>query len=246
MDSSSKTLLNVGLSVLAPVLILNHCSAEGDKFWQLGTTPALFIALSLPIGYGIYCLIESRKLDPLNVFGFIGTLLTAVISLYATSETGSAIRSDAAWWYAAKEALIPCFMASAIILTARKEGSLLRVFIYTDSIFDVQRIENKVKHAGEEKAYKKILWNASLLTAGSLFLSSIANFMMALIFLLPVLDYSAAEQALQFNYAISSMTWWGYLIIGLPLLLTLMAVMQYLLRSLGKLLKIDKDEMFIH
>lgn len=245
MNSGTKTLINVGLSVLAPVFILNNCSAVGDKIWQVGTTPALLIALSLPLGYGIYCLIESRKLDPLNVFGFIGTLLTAVISLYATSEAGSAIQADAPWWYAAKEALIPCFMASAIILTAHGKGSLLRVFIYTDSIFDVQRIESKVKQSNQENAYKKILWHASLLTAGSLYLSSIANFIMALIFLLPVLDYSAAKQALQYNYAVSSMTWWGYLIIGLPLLLTLMAVMQYLMRALSKLLKINKEEVLL-
>jgi len=246
MNSGTKTLINVGLSVLAPVFILNHCSAEGAKFWQVGTTPALFIALSLPIGYCIYSLIESRKLDPLNVFGFIGTLLTAIISLYATNDTGSAIQPDSPWWYAAKEALIPIFMASAIILTARGKGSLLRVFIYTDSIFNVQRIEHKVTQLQQESAYQKVLWHASLLTAASLFLSAIANFIMALIFLLPVLNYSAAEQSLQYNYAVSSMTWWGYLIIGVPLLLTLMAVMHYLLRALGKLLKLGKQDLLIN
>ena len=50
---------------------------------------------------------------------------------------------------------------------------------------------------------------------------------------------------LQYNYAVSSMTWWGYLIIGVPLMLTLILVMRYLLRRLAELTGLSRDELLL-
>lgn len=55
---------------------------------------------------------------------------------------------------------------------------------------------------------------------------------LALHFLLPVLDKEPAQQALEYNYAVSNMTWWGYLVIGVPLLATLFGVIKFLIRRL--------------
>ncbi len=232
MDSGTKSLVNVLLSVLAPVLVLDHCSTEGPAFWELGTVWAMVVALALPIGCGIYTFIDSRKVDPITLFGLLGTILTGVVTIYANTGEGGAIRTDTPWWYAAKEALIALLLSGAVLVTARRKDSMLRLFVYSDALFDIPRIEKAVAERQAQDAYAGTLWRASLMMALTLLASAVANFLLALHFLLPVLDEEPAKQALAYNYAVSNMTWWGYLVIGVPLLLTLFGVIKFLIRRL--------------
>ena len=243
MDNGTKSLLNVLLSVLAPVLILDHCSTSGPGILELGTTWSMVIALSLPIGCGIWMFIEHRKIDPITLFGLLGTVLTGVVTIYANTGDGSAIRPDTPWWYAAKEALIAILLGGAMLVTARRRDSMLRLFLYSDSLFDIPRIEKAISTANRQKEYDALLHSSSALTALSLFCSSIANFCLALYFLLPVLDQPADKQVLEYNYAVSSMTWWGYLVIGAPLILTLILVMRRILTKLSHLTGLDRDQL---
>ena len=232
MDSGTKSLVNVLLSVLAPVLVLDHCSTDGPAFYELGTVWAMVIALALPIACGVYTFIDSRKVDPITLFGLLGTILTGVVTVYANTGNGGAIRPDTPWWYAAKEALIALLLCGAVLVTAKRRDSMLRLFVYSDAIFDIPRIEKAVEKRREQARYAATLRRASLMMAATLLLSAAANFMLALHFLLPVLDKDPAQQALAYNYAVSNMTWWGYLVIGVPLLLTLFGVIKFLIRRL--------------
>ncbi len=243
MDATQRSLLNIGMSVLAPVLILSKCSEQGDSFWQVGTTPALVVALALPIAYGIYNFWETRKPDALNLLGLLGVIFTAIVTVYATTGEGAQIRPNTPWWFAAKEAFIPLLMAAAIMITAKSKGALLRVFLYSDAIFDVVRIEKKSEELKRFNEYEKCLWNASLMTAGSLLFSSLMNFILALYFLLPVLALPAAEQALAYNYAIKDLTWAGFLVISFPLLITLFGVLMYLIKTLQRITGLSRDEL---
>ena len=245
MDKGTKSLLNVFLSVLAPVLVLDHCSASGDSFWHLGTTWAMVVALSLPIGCGIYSFVTEKKVELLTVFGLLGTILTGVVTVYANTGDGMAIRPDTPWWYAAKEGLIALLLAGAMLVNTRKEGSMLRAFVYSDAIFDVKNIEKAVSEKGLRAQYDGVLDRAAYMTAGSLFFSALANFALALYFLLPVPEAPAAEQAELYNYAVSKMTWMGLLIIGVPLLVTLMLVMRYLSRKLVEVSGLGEDRIFL-
>ncbi len=243
MDSGTRSLLNIVLSVLAPVIILNNCSTQGDAFWEIGTTPALAVALSLPLACGLYSFLSARKVDPITLFGLLGTILTGVVSIYANTGDGAAIRPDTPWWYAAKEATIALLLGGAMLVSTRSEGSMLRAFIYSDALFDIRAIEKAVAESGQDAAYGRILSRASLFTACSLFASAAANFGLSLYFLLPVLGMPEAEQAVAYNYAVGSMTWWGYLIIGLPLMGTIMLVMRYLIRALSDLTGLQRDRL---
>ena len=245
MDNGTKSLLNVLLSVLVPVIILDNCSTEGPEFWKLGTTWAMAVALSLPLGCGVWLFIERGKVDPITLFGLLGTLLTAVVTIYANTGTAQSIQPDTPWWYAAKEALIALLLGGAVLVTARRKDSMLRLFVYSDSLFDIPRIEKAVQAAGKQAEYNHTLWRASLYTSLSLFISSAANFLLALHFLLPVLQHPADKQVLEYNYAVSSMTWWGYLVIGVPLLITLIAVMRFLIRKLSAISGLSSDDVLL-
>ncbi len=246
MDKGTETLINVFMSVLAPVLILDYCSEDGDKLWHVGTTAAMIIALSLPLGYGIYHFIKTRKLDTVNIMGLVGTSLTAFVTLYANTGEGGAIRPDTPWWYAIKEATIPLLLAASIMITARGKGSLLRVFVYTDGIFDIARIEHKVTELQKGDCYESILWRASLMTASALAFSSVANFLLSLYFLLPVIGKPASEQSLLYNYAVSDMTMWGYVVISVPILVVLIGVMFFLRAALQRLTGLEREDIFLH
>ena len=245
MDKGTKSLLNVFLSVLAPVLVLDHCSAPGDSWWNLGTTWAMVVALSLPIGCGIYSFATDKKVEVLTVFGLLGTILTGVVTVYANTGAGMAIRPDTPWWYAAKEGLIALLLAGAMLVNTRKEGSMLRAFVYSDAVFDVAAIEKAVAENAAQAQYDRTLDRAAYMTAASLMFSALANFALALYFLLPVPDAPAARQAELYNYAVSKMTWMGLLIIGVPLLATLMLVMRYLSRQLAAVSGLPDDRIFL-
>lgn len=245
MDKATKSLLNVLLSVLAPVLILDNCSANGDKLWHLGTTWAMVVALALPIGCGVYSLVTERKIEAMTAFGLLGTILTGVVTIYANTGEALAIRPDTPWWYAAKEALIALLLAGAMLVGGGKEGSLLRACVYSDAVFNIRGIEGKVQEKGLDAGYIGVLKKASYMTAGSLFFSAALNFGLALYFLLPVPDLPAAEQAVQYNYAVSKMTWMGYLIIGVPLLLTLYAVIRYMGKALQHLTGLSDEQLYM-
>ena len=245
MDKGMQSLLNVLLSVLAPVLVLDHCSIPGPEFWQLGTTPAMCVALALPLGFGVWTFIQSRRVEPLTLFGLLGTILTGVVTIYANTGGGEAIRPDTPWWYAAKEAVVPLLLCGAVMVTARRQDSLLRVLLYSDSLFDIRTIENQVAATNQQAAYDALLWSSSLFLGLSLVVSAVGNFILSLCFLLPVLDAPSAQQALEYNYAVGRMTWWGYLVIGIPLLVTLVGVIRHLVARLEALTGLDRGRLML-
>jgi hypothetical protein len=245
MDKGTKSLLNVYLSVLAPVLVLDHCSSAGDSWYHMGTTWAMVVALSLPIACGVYSFVTEKKVELLTIFGLLGTILTGVVTVYANTGDGLAIRPDTPWWYASKEALIALLLAGAMLVNIRKEGSMLRAFVYSDAIFDVKTIEKTADEKGRRADYDATLNHAAYMTAASLFFSAAANFALALYFLLPVPGAPAAEQAELYNYAVSKMTWMGLLIIGVPLLITLMLVMRYLCKRIAAITELSDEKIFL-
>lgn len=245
MDKGTQNLLNVLISVLAPVMALEHCSAHGDSWWQVGPACAMAIALALPLGFGLYTYLRERRLETLTLVGLLGTILTGVVTLYANTGEGEAIRPDTPWWYAAKEALIALILSGAVLATSREKNSMLRVFVYSDSLFNIKGIEEAIDARQQQPAYQKALLCASYATAGSLLFSAIANFLLALYFLLPVTSLPAAAQPVEYNYAVGKMTWWGYVIIGIPLLATLFLVIRYLARRLSALSGLPEDRLYM-
>lgn len=235
MDKGMQSLLNVLLSVLVPVLILEHCSSHGPGLLDLGPYLAMAIALAFPIGVGLWSFIKLHKVDPVTFFGLLGTVLTGVVTFYATQGEAAALRPDTPWWYAAKEALIPLLLGGIMLVSTKSETSMLRAFVYSDALFDIPRIEKRIEERGCSAEYECVLWRSSLMTSGSLFVSAAANFALALYFLLPVLAETPEQQPVAYNHAVGSMTWCGYLVIGLPLMVTLLAVIRYLMKRLSAL-----------
>ena len=242
-NKSQSSLLGIFINILLPVLILDYCSAgpanplerpEGENFWHIGPVWALVIALSLPLVYGIRSL----------VVGMAGVLLTGGISIFVIGPEGR-IHSATPWLFAGKEALIPLILAAAVVVSRSAGTPLLNMFIYTPELFDVRRIEQTVAANGEERAYQKLLANSSWILAGTLVASSIGNFFLSLSFMSSVIQQPEAEQQVAYNAAIGSITWWGFLIIGIPILAALVFIMTRLIKRLGRLTGLSRDELLL-
>lgn len=252
-SGSRSSLLGIFINILLPVLILDYCSAgpanplerpAGESFWHIGPVWALVIALALPLVYGIRSLAVTKKFDLMSVVGMAGVLLTGIISLFVIGPEGR-IHSATPWLFAGKEALIPLILAAAVIVSRSTNAPLLNMFIYTPELFDVPRIEQAVAANGREQDYQSLLAASSWILAGTLVASSIGNFFLSLSFMSSVMRLPAEEQQVAYNVAIGSITWWGFLIIGVPILMALIFIMTNLIKRLGQLTGLIRDDILL-
>lgn len=231
----SHPLLSVVCSILLPVLILNKCSASGEEWYKLGATVALIVALCLPVGYGLWCVLGRRGGGIITLLGIITTLLTGLVTIYAQTGAGEALRPSTPWLYAAKEGMLPLGIAALILLGGTGEGSLLRSIFYTDEAFQTHEIEARIAELHREADYNALLGLMNCLMAGTFLASAVLSFFIALHFQLPVLDLPAVEQAEAYNYAVGSITWWSWVIISIPTFIIFIVLCYYLPRKLKKL-----------
>lgn len=244
---------SIFLNVILPVLILDYCSegnidpfvrTVGQKLWEIGPLWAMILALSLPIGYGVRTIIVHRKFDLLSGVGIGGVVLTGVISMFVIGEGGS-IHSSTPWLFSIKEALIPLVLAAAVLVSSTTSAPLLNTFIYTPELFDIPRIEEAIKERSKEAEYKRLLNQSTWILTGSLIGSSIGNFFLALSFMSPVLLYPESQQQIEYNLAIGKITWWGFLIIGGPLMIALLVILTRMIKTLEKLTGIPRARILL-
>jgi hypothetical protein len=245
-------LANILINVLLPVLVLSYLSKDPAfqeaigkqaKPWHIGPVKALFVALAFPVGYGIRHFFRTRRLNFFSNLGLVSVLLTGGLTIYLWNADGT-IKPDADVWFGLKEASIPFVLGIAIIGSHFTRSPLLRVFLYSDSIFDIPRIEREVEARGLRETYGRILFQATLLFAGSFFLSTLLNFGLALHFL-GDLDTSAANARELYNERVARLTGWGFAVIGVPVLLVLLLTLRWLLARLGALTGLKHEDLML-
>ncbi len=239
------------MNVLIPVLVLECCSEgaldprgrlPGQDFWEIGPLWAMVIALAFPIGYGLHSRIRQGKFDLMSAVGMTGVVLTGIISLFVISPDG-AIHRSTPWLFGLKEALIPLFLAVVVVVSSRTPAPLLKTFIYKDDVFDVRLIEHEIRGRGNEIAYDALLTRVTWILAGAFLFSSLANFAVSYRFMSPVVHLPLVEQQVAYNVAIGRITWWGFLIIGVPLLVSLGVIIVHLIGSLERLTGLGRKQL---
>lgn len=233
-------LLNIIINVLAPVLILSQMSKEGHEIWHLGPQNAMYVALALPLGYGVYHFIKTRKLNMFSIVGVLSVLLTGIITILIWNYPS--LRPQAALLFGIKEAAQPILLGSLFLLTHRSKTPLFNTFIYNDSLFNIQKIETEINAAGHKKEYKKILWNSTLMFFGSFLVSAIINMVVAFYFLRD-LDPNSELWDAEYNQGIAKIMGWGFLLIGAPLLIIGGFIFYYLIKSIKMLTHFNFEDL---
>lgn len=234
-EQKSHPIQSIVCSILLPVLVLKICSAPGTEWYRLGATPALIVALCLPISYGIWSMISKRGGGIITLMGIITTLLTGLVTIYAESGGGGILRPSTPWVYAIKEGLLPLIIASIVLLSGTGKGSLLRSVFYTEEAFHTSEIEAQIALLHREADYKAVLGLMNCLMAGCFLTSAVLSFFIALHFQLPVLKLPPEQQAEAYNYAVGSITWWSWFLISIPVVLIYFILCYYLPRKLRSL-----------
>jgi intracellular septation protein A len=219
-------------------------AGESAKPWHLGPVPALVIALALPISYGVWFYLKHRKLNFFSIVGLISVLLTGGLTLYLWQKDGS-VRPSAPILFGIKEACIPLILGLAILISHWTKTPLLNTFIYSPHIFDIKKIEKMVKERGTMPVYGKLLFSSTFFFSASFLISTVANFFLAQYFLgdIDFADKAAARE--QYNQGVGRLTGWGFVAIGLPILVILLYLLWRLVAGLRRLTGLQTEEILL-
>jgi len=246
--SQDHPLANILINVLIPVLALSYLSKDpafeaSPKLWHLGPIKALVIALALPLGYGIWFFIKTRKPNFFSGLGLFSVMLTGGLTLYLWNADGT-VKPNAHILFAIKEASIPLILALAVIGSHWSPTPLLRLFLYSDSIFDVKKIDTVVAGRNAGEAFRRLMFQSTLLFSASFLISTVLNFGLA-IFFLGNLDHTAANAREQYNSQVAKLTGWGFLVIGLPILIFLFFTLWRLIKGLRTITGLKDEELML-
>lgn len=245
-------LANILINVLIPVLALSYLSKDpviqellgkDTKFWHIGPMKALGVALAFPIGYGIWFFAKTKKMNFFSGLGLFSVLLTGGLTLFLWNKDGT-VKEHAAVLFGLKEASIPFVLGIVIVVSHWSKTPLLRTFLYSDSLFDVNKIENKVAELNQQSAYEKLLFNATLLFAMSFFVSTLLNFGLSMFFL-GDLNHAAENAREIYNEKVAKVTGWGFVVIGVPVMIFLFFTLKKLLNGLKRLTGLKEEELMM-
>ena len=203
-------------------MILKKLSDESS----LGTTGALVLALSLPLAWGIYEFIKNKKVGFVPALGFISILLTGGIGL---------LKLDSGY-IAIKEAAIPLVIGIATLISAKTRFPLVKTFLYNDMVIEVDKVSEALEKNQAQSSFEKIMRNATMMLAGSFFLSAILNYGLAKYFI------TSPSGTAEFNSQLGSMNLWSYPVIVLPSMIVLVFAMFYIFKNIKRITGLNLEE----
>ncbi len=238
---------NLLLNIVIPTLILMKGSEsawlaaqlqqlDGLFGWALvaeyaanGTRWAVVVALAFPILYGLNDFRRAKKINLFSALGVISIVLTGGISLLELDPKYIAI----------KEAAIPGILGLITLVSLKTKSPLVKLFLYNDKILQVERIAKALAEHKSEAAFERSLKVASALVAGSFFLSSFLNYVLAKWIMVSPAGTAA------FNEELGRMTALSFPVISIPATIVMMTALFYLFRSIRKLTGLKFDDIII-
>jgi hypothetical protein len=245
-------LANILVNVIIPVLVLSYLSKDPAiqaqlgkpvRPWHIGPLYAMFIALALPFGYGIWAFIKTKKFNFFSALGLASVALTGGLTLYLWNKNGS-VKENAGILFGIKEACIPLVLGIAVLTSAKSATPLLNVFLYNDSLFDIPKIETNVAEQQKTAAYQQLLNRSTRLFAFSFFVSSLMNLGLALWFF-RAFNHNSPDALEQYNAIVGRLTFWGFVVIGVPILAFLFFTLRYLLKGLRNLTGLTDEQLML-
>jgi intracellular septation protein A len=208
-------LLNLGLNIVAPTLILTKLSGEA----ALGTTGALLAALAFPLGYGAWDFWRRRKYNLFSILGLVSVLLTGGISLLQLPPR----------YLAVKEAAIPGLLGLAVLISSKTRWPLVRSLLFNDAVLHTGRIQSALEARGATAGFEQVMSRATWLLAASFFLSAVLNYALASTLV------TATAGSLEYNEQLGRLTALSYPLIALPATAVMAGALFYLFRRITQL-----------
>ncbi|MES3008477.1 MAG: VC0807 family protein [Pseudomonadota bacterium] len=208
-------LANLAFNIIIPVFILSRLSGADS----LGPSLSIVCALVFPIGYGLWDLRQSGKINPFSILGVVSVFLTGGISLLQLDPKYIAI----------KEATIPACIGIAVLLTQRTRFPLVKTLILNAQLIRVDALYAALATRGKTDLFERRLTQASFIVAGSFFVSSVLNFVLAKVILV------SPPGTTEFSAELGKMTALSYPVIALPSMVILLLAIWYVFSQVKKL-----------
>ena len=215
---------NLAFNIIIPVVVLSRFSGEDS----LGPSWSIVVALSFPILYGLWDLRESGKINPFSVIGVVSVFLTGGISLLQLDPQYIAI----------KEAAIPGVIGLAVLASQRTRFPLVKTLILNGQLIRIDALYQALAAKGNTALFERRLSQASLIVAGSFFLSSALNYILARIILV------SAPGTTEFSEELGRMTALSYPVIAIPSMIVLLIAIWFVFSQIHRLTD-QKLEMFL-
>ena len=219
--STQNSVYSLFVSIIIPSVILMSSS----KFDAVNPIFALVIALMFPLVYTIVELVTAKKWSFIPILGFFSILLTGSIALLKLPPKFIAI----------KESIIP-FIIGIVVLCSIKTKSP-GMLIITKAMFDYEKIEKKVFENGELPKLKKCLNRATVLLSLSFLVSTILNFLLAIIIV------KSPSGSIEFNNELGLMTALSYPVIAVPSVIMMGISVWYFVKETKKITQYTFEEM---
>lgn len=220
-QKQSGLLGNLAFNIIIPVVILTNLS--GDDY--LGPAWSIVAALIFPIGFGIWDLKQTSKINPFSVLGIVSVFLTGGISLLELP----------AEYIAIKEAAIPAIIGFAVLITQKTSKPLLKVFVLSEQIINWENLNQSLENTGKSSEFEKKMAVSSYIVAGSFFLSAALNYILAKLILV------SPPGTTEYTEELGRMTALSYPVIVIPSMLMLIAALWYIFSQIKKLTGEDLD-----
>ncbi len=214
---------NLLFNIVIPVVILSRFSGEE----HLGPSLSIVIALAFPIGYGLWEMRLTGKINPMSVIGVVSVFLTGGISLLELDPKYIAI----------KEAAIPAILGLAVLISQKTRYPLVKTLIFNAQLIAIDKVNSALLENGNEHHLDRKLALVSYIIAGSFFLSSVLNYVLARVILV------SPPGTTEFSEELGKMTALSYPVIALPSTIILMVAIFYLLTQLKKLTGLELENL---
>lgn len=203
------------ISVIIPSVILMKLSGDDS----LGATAALLIALSFPLGWGLYEFAKYRKFNFIALLGLVSVLFTGGIGLLQLDVQ----------WLAVKEAAIPAIIGLAVLISTYTRYPLIQALIYNPTIIHVDRIQKELEKRGTQAEFDNRLLRATYFLSGTFFFSAMMNYILAKWIVISPAGSTA------FNEELGRLTLLSYPMIAIPSMLMMITIFYYLWRTIQRM-----------
>ncbi|TDF42495.1 MFS transporter [Alteromonadaceae bacterium M269] len=213
-QKSSGFFANLIFNIAVPTLILTKLS--GPEY--LGPVWSIVVALSFPIGYGLWDLKQSGKVNGFSILGIISVFLTGGISLLKLDPQYIAI----------KEAAIPAVIGVGVFFTQNTKYSVVKILILNEQLLRLDLLKQALEEANNTALFEKKMKIATTIIASSFFLSSVLNYVLAKVILV------SPPGTTEYSQELGKMTALSYPVIMVPSMIILIAAMWYLFSQIKK------------
>lgn len=217
---------SVFLSLILNIIIPSIVMMKGNQWFDWTPVMSLVLALSFPIGYGIYDFSIRRKYNFISILGFVSILLTGGIGLLHLPKE----------WIAAKEAAIPLLIGVVVLGSLKTRYPLIRTLLFNPEVIDTDRIEARLKESGNTQRFNTHLTRATYMLSSSFLLSAVLNYGLAKAMIKSETGTTA------FTEELGRMNIWTYPVIVLPCTLIMVGALIYLLKGVHQLTGLKMED----